>query len=270
MVSDVPTVTRLAQYRDERGNEIVYSGAIEEGITILFSGRNNRLVVADTAQLKKLKVDFNCNRGLLEIGGSSGVPPLSATVRLGQKSTVRIGENVSSTASVTISAVEGTQVIVGDDVMFASENEVRTDDGHPIFDVRTGKRVNVSRSIRIGNHVWLARHATVLGGVNIGDGAVIGFGSIVTKPIPNNCVAAGVPARVVRRDIAWERPHLSLSRPFFKPDASTIEKSIYWNLTEPEPAAPRRRSRARRALGKVRRRLQNKRADGSSTPRSAS
>jgi acetyltransferase-like isoleucine patch superfamily enzyme len=257
----VPTVTRLAQYRDDRGNEIRYGGEIDQGIRIKFTGRNNRLIVADTVRLRQLTVDFDCNNGVLEIGSSSGVPPFSAAIRVGQDSAVRIGQNVSSTATVAMSAVEGSEILIGDDVMFASENQIRADDGHPIFDVRTEKRVNVSRSIRIGNHVWLGRMSTVLGGAEIGDGSVVGYGAIVTRRIPNNCVAAGTPARVIRRDIAWERPHLSLVRPYYKPDASTITKSAYWNLTEPEPVPLTRMQRTRRRLARsrLRRVLQNRR-----------
>jgi hypothetical protein len=155
---------------------------------------------------------------------------------------------------VSISACEGTTVRIGDDVMFASDNQVRADDGHPIFDVRSGKRVNTSRSIEIGDHVWLGRGATVLGGSRIGSGSVVGYGSIVTGKVPNNVVAAGSPARIVRRDTAWERPHLSLAPPFYKPDASTVEKTGYWNLTEDDSSArPSWQRRARRVLGRARR-----------------
>ena len=101
-----------------------------------------------------------------------------------------------------------------------------------IFHVRTSKRANPSRSIHIGNHVWLGRRSTVLGGAYIGDGSVLGFGSILTKKIPNNCIVAEAPTRPVKRDIAWKRPHLSLREPFYKPDADSIEKSSYWNLTD--------------------------------------
>jgi acetyltransferase-like isoleucine patch superfamily enzyme len=52
--------------------------------------------------------------------------------------------------------------------------------------------------IYIGNNVWLAANVTVLGGVHIGDGAVIGAGSVVTKDIPANTLAAGVPCRPLR------------------------------------------------------------------------
>jgi acetyltransferase-like isoleucine patch superfamily enzyme len=71
----------------------------------------------------------------------------------------------------------------------------------------------------------------ILGGSSIGDGSVVGLGSIVKGSFPNNCILAGSPAKTVRRDIAWERPHLTLNKPFYKPDASCVKKSDYWNKT---------------------------------------
>jgi acetyltransferase-like isoleucine patch superfamily enzyme len=236
-------LTELKAYADENGNVVEHSGQIESGIKIKFSGSHNRLIVADDARIGSLSVDFDCDNGTLQIGSSKGVPPFSAAIRVGQDASVIIGRNVSCTSSAAFSAVEGVTITVGDDVMFASENQVRADDGHPIFDVRSGKRINVSRDITIGDHVWLGRFATVLGGVTIGEGSVIGYASVVTRNVPNNCVATGSPAKVVRRDIAWERPHLSLIKPYYKPDASTVKRSKYWNLTR-DPAdadSPRRR-----------------------------
>lgn len=240
--------TRLAPYRDDRGNEIVCAEPVDVAVKIKFSGSGNRLHVLGPCKLQELVVDFDCDNGLLEIAPSKR--SFAAAIRIGQDSTVRIGTNVSSTTRVAMSATEGTEIRIGNDVMFASENQVRADDGHPIFDVRTGKRVNVSRSIRIGNHVWLARHAVVLGGGRIGDGTVIGYGSIVTGTIPNNCVAVGTPARVVRRHVAWEREHLSLTTPYYKPDATTVRKTRYWNLTV-DPSRPAwQRWAARTRLGR--------------------
>ena len=54
------------------------------------------------------------------------------------------------------------------------------------------------KPITIGNDVWLGADVKVLAGVTIGDGAIIGAGSVVTKSIPANCYAIGVPARVVK------------------------------------------------------------------------
>ena len=53
--------------------------------------------------------------------------------------------------------------------------------------------------IVIGNDVWIGYQAVVLSGVKIGDGAIIGAGSVVTKDIPPYTIAAGVPARVIRK-----------------------------------------------------------------------
>ena len=60
-----------------------------------------------------------------------------------------------------------------------------------------GEFIPSHRAIKIGNNVWFGMNVTVLGGVKIGDNVIVGFGSIVTKDIPSNSVAVGVPAKVV-------------------------------------------------------------------------
>lgn len=51
--------------------------------------------------------------------------------------------------------------------------------------------------VKIGNNVWLGENVTILKGVTIGDNVIIGIGSVVTKDIPSNSVAVGIPAKVV-------------------------------------------------------------------------
>jgi len=228
----------LAPYSDENGNRIEFTGTPTESIQITFRGNNNLARIDSTAKASKLRIDFNGNNGTFSLGSNRNKRTFAGFVRVGQDAEVRIGDEVSATSSVLISAVEGVSVDVGDDVMFASRNEVRADDGHPIFDVHTGKRVNIAKSIKIGNHSWIGAGVVILAGVKIGQGSVIGIGSIVTRNIPNNCVAVGTPAKVVRKDIAWERPHLGLVKPFYKPDASTVTKSPYWHLTADDGGTP--------------------------------
>ena len=53
--------------------------------------------------------------------------------------------------------------------------------------------------MKVGNNVWIGGNVTVLPGVSIGDDSVIGAGSVVTKDIPENVIAAGNPCRVIRK-----------------------------------------------------------------------
>lgn len=70
---------------------------------------------------------------------------------------------------------------------------------HPLSDVSVPIRSlpDILKPTRIGRDVWLGAGVTVLGGVSLGDGCVIGAGAVVTKDIPSGAIAIGVPARVV-------------------------------------------------------------------------
>lgn len=89
-------------------------------------------------------------------------------------------------------------IIIGDRCAISHDFTVMDSDFHKI----NGRALE--KEVIIGNHVWIGTRVTVLKGVTIGDGAVIGAGSVVTKDIPARCMAAGVPARVIKRDIEWE------------------------------------------------------------------
>ncbi len=262
-------VTVLESWQDDRGNQIVFDGSVTTNVRIKFTGSNNILRIGSPFRIARLAVDFDCDNGICEIGPSHGVPALMAAIRVGDGATVRLGRDVSTTTTVALSAAERSTITIGDDVMMAADVQIRADDGHPIFDVRSGRRVNMPKPIRIGNHVWLGFQSCVLGGAVIGDGSVIGMRSIVTRPIPNNVIAAGVPARVVKRDIAWERPHLTLTKPWVKEDASVLKRSTaYWNLTADEPenltSVPERAERESRAASLL---LKARRALSSALPR---
>ena len=57
----------------------------------------------------------------------------------------------------------------------------------------------------IGNNVWVGANATVVPGVTIGDGAVIAAGEVVTKDVPANVIAGGIPAKIIKQiEIAQE------------------------------------------------------------------
>ena len=61
-----------------------------------------------------------------------------------------------------------------------------------------------TQPVEIGNHVWIGTGAKILKGVTIGEGAVIAAGAVVTGNVPEYCMAAGVPARVIKSGVKWK------------------------------------------------------------------
>lgn len=89
--------------------------------------------------------------------------------------------------------------------MFSNHIIVRTSDSHPIYDMATGNRINPAKDIYIGDHVWIAPDTKIMKGAVIGNGSIIGSNSMVSKEIPANSLAVGMPAKVVKQDIKWTR-----------------------------------------------------------------
>ena len=58
--------------------------------------------------------------------------------------------------------------------------------------------------IEIGNKVWIATGAMILPGVKIGDGAIVAAGAVVTKDVPERCMVAGIPAKVIKENVEWK------------------------------------------------------------------
>lgn len=69
---------------------------------------------------------------------------------------------------------------------------------HPLNPDRRNDGYVYGRPITLGKNVWIGGSTTILSGVTIGDNAVIGAGSVVTRDIPANVIAAGNPARILR------------------------------------------------------------------------
>lgn len=108
---------------------------------------------------------------------------------------VEIGENFYSNHNLVILDEAG--VIFGDNVFVAPNCSFYTA-GHPLDVARRNAGLEYARAITVGNNVWIAGGVTVLPGVTIGDNSTIGAGSVVTKDVPPNVVAAGNPCRVIR------------------------------------------------------------------------
>ena len=108
---------------------------------------------------------------------------------------ITVGEWFFANYNLTILDVG--KVTIGDNVQIAPNVSLYTA-GHPIHPDSRNSGYEYGIPITIGNNVWLGGNVVVLPGVTIGDNAVIGAGSVVTKDIPANMLAAGNPCKVIR------------------------------------------------------------------------
>ncbi len=108
---------------------------------------------------------------------------------------VHFGKGVYANYNLTL--VDDADIYVGDCTMIGPNVTIVTA-GHPIQPGLREKVYEFNIPVRIGRNVWVGAGAVLLPGVSVGDNSVIGAGSVVTRDIPANVVAAGVPCRVLR------------------------------------------------------------------------
>ena len=107
---------------------------------------------------------------------------------------IKIGKNVFINACCRFQDQGGIEI--GDGSLIGHNTTIATLN----HDFNPDKRANLHPSpVKIGKNVWIGSDCTILPGIEIGDGAVIGAGSVVTKSVPANSIAVGSPARVIKQ-----------------------------------------------------------------------
>ena len=82
------------------------------------------------------------------------------------------------------------------------------------------------KEVLIGNDVWIGERAMILGGVKVGDVAVVGAGAIVTKDVPPCSIVAGVPARVIRDRFSEEMKEAVMKEKWWEKSDDFLKKNI--------------------------------------------
>lgn len=91
------------------------------------------------------------------------------------------------------------EIIIGEEVFISHDVTIMDSDSH-VIDENTEN----TKSVTIGNHVWIGSRVLILKGVTIGDGAVIAAGSVVNRDVPAHALVAGNPAVVKREHVSWK------------------------------------------------------------------
>ena len=166
-------------------HQMLVEGAIYNSVVMVY-GTNNRLIVDKGSEIHDANIIVRGNDLLFHIGKQS---------KIGGGRFVIMGQS--------------NQITIGMNCMLADQLQVWSTDSHPIYDADM-HIINPSSPIIIHDGVWIGACATVLKGVTIGEGAIIGMNAVVTRDVTPHSINVGNPAKAVKSNVTWRREYISI------------------------------------------------------------
>lgn len=227
----------ILPYEDKYGNYVSGKG---EKVSLVLEGFQNKIQIdnsmvnghlsvwclgsGNTLECHKTKWTKDCNVALHGNENHAVIGKCNMNtikIRCWGYSEIHIADHCSFEEYTEIITSSYTRISLGTDCMVAREVIIQAGDAHAIYNVLDEKVTNQNRTaedniwneINIGEHVWIGRRTFVLGGggTYIGNGSIAGAMSFVKGRFPNNVVLAGIPAKVIRKNVAWDRNGASVS-----------------------------------------------------------
>lgn len=191
----------FSKFRSEKENRIKTARSVVKRSHFTISGKDNqidigRCVIYNTS----IYIRGTGNRIIIE--DDTRISNMHLTIKA-TNSRIRIGNGTHLGGGVLVCCGDSNYIDIGCNCMISEDVDIWNSDSHTIF--VDGTIVNTPRPIEIGNHVWLGKGVAVLKGVKIGDNAVVGMRSLVTKSIRPNTINAGSPAHEIGENANWQR-----------------------------------------------------------------
>lgn len=157
------------------------------GIPVIFKKKGSQLNIGE-----------NCNIKSSFLSNLVGLSQRTIIVTRTEEAKIEIGNNVGISGATIYARKE---ITIGDNTLIGGNVKILDNDFHPIevearnLDIK--EKIG-TRKIKIGKDCFIGANSLILKGVEIGDGSVVGAGSVVTGKFPSNVVIAGNPARVIK------------------------------------------------------------------------
>lgn len=185
-------------------NKVIGSFPELDNSTIRFKGKNNIVFCEEHVCIRNSNLNFNGDNALIYLSKSNRWYNIHAVIH--NNSVCHIGKNNSFSDKLTMVLSEQKHIFIGDDNMFSRGIWIRVADPHLIYNAETYERCNQSKSVFIGDHIWIAQDAMLLKGSKISSGSIIGAMALVSgKNIPSNVSCGGNPCRIISKDVFWDR-----------------------------------------------------------------
>lgn len=189
------------------GNRVIFGERVRlnEKNIAFGGGRDNILYLADGLDLGDSVISFNGSGSTVFLSANAHRYDFHASVY--NNSALYMGEeNYFNGGGEPLNIIlsEQKHLVMGSYCTISFGVWARNADAHLIYSTETMERLNPTRSIFIGDHVWIGQGAMLLKGTRIGSGSIVGAGAVVSgKRIESNTIWAGNPARRVKDKIFW-------------------------------------------------------------------
>ena len=169
-------------------------------ITVL--GDENEIVVGEGTFLRQVTISTDKGGGHFFAGANCLLAGIFRCNARGAAISIGTGTTIQQ---ARILCMEAGNIRIGDDCMFSEQIYMTNSDMHSVIDAATGKRINPPADITIEPHVWIGLGATILKGTHIKRDAVVAAHSVVRGHVPGGTIVAGIPAKVIRTGVTWDR-----------------------------------------------------------------
>ena len=190
----------------ENNNRIIEGDGVKRNdskISFESSASNNILYLTSKLNLGTSEIKFRGSNSIVFLNSSNY--PYKLKVEIFRDSAFYMGSNNYMNEVMHAILSERKHIFFGSNCTLALGIWINTSDVHLIYSVKTKERQNFSKSIFIGDHVWIGQNATILKGTNIASGSVIGASAVVAgKKISSNTAYAGNPAKKIAKGIFWD------------------------------------------------------------------
>ena len=194
-------------YTSGKNNSIVNHGGVNVGSRIQITGNGNKLIMEKGSMLLNSLVKISGNNNEVVLKANSYVSGAELWVE-DNRCLLSIGERTFVGHHSHLACTEdGSKLIVGDDGMISSYVQIRTGDSHSILNM-DGQRINKAQSVHVGDHCWLGEGSKVMKGVTLEGDDIVSTGAIVTKSFGKNLLLGGIPARIIKENVKWDKERL--------------------------------------------------------------
>lgn len=191
--------------RGRKGNHFYWKNVFFRGLRLVFYGSDNEISLGgkDPSVFTNCHIEVHGDHHRIIIKGGVGANDLRIYCA-DNNCKVMVEEGTQFSGITELAVMEGTKIFVGKDCLFSANISLRAGDSHSIIDAYSGVRVNPSKDIILGNHIWICNTVIVTKGTMIGDNCVVATGSVVAgKAFPDNSVIGGNPAKIIKKGINW-------------------------------------------------------------------